>query len=222
MRPPVPRTLDEHVVGAQRALGVGTVQAVEHVHGLAGDGNRGDGDDLGGGRVFGRPGRERGSGEKLALRALPRPVRGRGVERALFLLEDRLALGDVILLGGEGSVLQADRRVVIAPAGVIVRALAVRKNKVQHLRLRVDVNRIRDPPVAAAAVEPVLYPRRMIVRQGLHANLPRLTLPAVVSHVHVALPAVAESVFLVAAVVDDGVVPGLRVGAQPVVDLVHV
>ena len=85
-----------------------------------------------------------------------------------------------------------------------------------------DVNRIRDPPVAAAAVEPVLDPRRVIVRERLHANLPRLTLPAVVSHVHDALSAVAEPVLLVAAVVDDGVVPGLRVRAQPVVHLVHV
>ena len=58
VRPPVPRALDEHVVGAQRALGVGTVQAVKDVHGFARDGNRRDGDDFGGGRVLGRPGRE--------------------------------------------------------------------------------------------------------------------------------------------------------------------
>ena len=61
----------------------------------------------------------------LRSRALPRPVRGGGVERALFLLEERLALGDVILLGGRGAVLQAHRRVVIAPARVVVLALAV-------------------------------------------------------------------------------------------------
>ena len=75
---------------------------------------------------------------------------------------------------------------------------------------------LRDPPVPALVVEPEFRPRRVVVLQGPHANLPRLALPAVVPQVHEQLPALSKAVWIFAVVYDRAVAVA-RTAAQPVV-----